>query len=819
MLCDVVDENAPSSRVWAGAWSTDRMVQVWLPSTLVDELSVFWAGRGRSRADVLACYAVCKVWLRRVTGLTARQLAEAAHFATVLSFRESAYPSELTRRLLDGEYRTPTVWLILAWLTMAVIGWLQLFPVVVRRLVEPMRVPVVVSVFDWKAMMVAGWAHVHNAVSHYTEFEPPVVDCLFYHLPVAVFYQCADQVFVSNVVEVALLVVTLGVAGYVFFKNRRLGWLVVTTLVEEVCRHMLAYACGSHVWSSMTLALFDGLLTWRWQAVVEHALLGLVSSCPLQCALLHVVLNVSRRTLLNVPFNAAYWLSNCDAFGGMLDDKGKMRCPQYEGDPYKTTCSQYLYGVGSGGYRPVAYAPNYNNECVAVKARVLALTPHVDLDVMNECIRWLMDNAHRIFRGFWRVKSVTFEKYLERSNASGSVKRQLRRTMQELREAGVDENTPLSPEQLHKWTRRKSFVKVENNVYRTPAGKKPKACRLIQGATPEFICLVGPWVMAYQGVIKKHWGKDNFICFTSGVSNLEAAHVIDVDGWRILEDDVGAFDASVCTQLLSFEAWLMHMFGAPRAVLQLVRANIKTHGYTSKGIKYSRKGMRKSGDPYTSVGNSLLNGLLHLYIYHRLTGCTVYQARERVRMVVQGDDNLLRHVGGKLDWRAWMAKLGFDAVAIYRDNIEDVEFCSNLLYKTRQGLVFSPKPGRVMAKLGYFINPPKKVTGPQLVRGTALGLYNACYHVLPLRVYLDRLLELTDGVVPHRVPIEDWKMRYVRCDLSQDCVTLERRYGWTNLCQEEFQRTVARMQLGQDILCPLFDLLCDRDTSGPKVMF
>lgn len=42
-----------------------------------------------------------------------------------------------------------------------------------------------------------------------------------------------------------------------------------------------------------------------------------------------------------------------------------------------------------------------------------------------------------------------------------------------------------------------------------------------------------------------------------------------------------------------------------------------TKGYTPFGDVYEREGMRKSGDPNTSVGNTIINGLAHMYCFHK----------------------------------------------------------------------------------------------------------------------------------------------------------------------------------------------------------
>jgi hypothetical protein len=121
---------------------------------------------------------------------------------------------------------------------------------------------------------------------------------------------------------------------------------------------------------------------------------------------------------------------------------------------------------------------------------------------------------------------------------------------------GYDEHTVLTKEELYKWTTRSSFVKVENNLYQSPAGITIKAPRMIQGAQPEYIVLVGPWIASLQILMKRRWGLKNFLCFTSGLSASSLAQYVLRKGWKMLEDDLGKFDTSIREEWCHYELWL-----------------------------------------------------------------------------------------------------------------------------------------------------------------------------------------------------------------------------------------------------------------------
>jgi len=490
---------------------------------------------------------------------------------------------------------------------------------------------------------------------------------------------------------------------------------------------------------------------------------------------------------------------------------------------------QFLFFGDSGQYGPNGYASNQVNEEQAVYHRVVKQTTPPDIDRLRELFAWVKEpeNFRELFGKRVKVHSFIPDAYLKGSNASPSVKRILTKTFETLRQAGYDEESILTRSERYSWTTRSSFVKVENNLYCSPAGIKLKAPRMIQGARPEFICLVGPWIAAFQQLIKRRWGLQNFMTFTSGLSPLNCARKIDVPGWRIVEDDLAAYDSSICKEWCEFEVWLCKQFGAPRAVLDLMEANISTHGYTHHGWQYSVQGTRKSGDPYTSLMNSIINGLAHLFIYCTLTGRSVAEARHHIAMILQGDDNALAHSDNcEFPWAKEMARLGFESKAIYRESMYTVEFCSNRLYETNKGWVFGPKPGKVLAKLGYVINPPEGVSRESMMRGIALGLRKQCSFIPPIMCVLDRVLELTEG---HEAYFE--RKRWENFDvvgkpgfeLLQATPSvwygLHEQYGWNSSMQLWLETFMSTFQFGDSLDQTYLNVLFDRDTSADKLIF
>lgn len=496
--------------------------------------------------------------------------------------------------------------------------------------------------------------------------------------------------------------------------------------------------------------------------------------------------------------------------------------------------AQYQVAYDTGAYKPIAFASTLHNEKVAVNNRVLKPTPEPVPAVSSDYVRFVKKNLNALLPHWHKVKPVPFEEYLKHSNASPAVKDLLRKTRLQLDQQGIGRDM-VSDDLAYKWTMRKSFVKVENLCYNSPNienvailneleglamfndRNKPKAPRLIQGASPEFIAIMGPFFMAVQRMIKQIWNKNSPIYFTSGASSKEVAdHVLNGHD-QILEDDVGAFDTSVHSEICELELWTTQKFGCTPLQYQLFKANIKTHGFTQHGIFYKVLGTRKSGDPFTSVYNSLLNGFMHIWAYCTLADKKVEEAMATIRMVLQGDDNVMRHPGPQLDFKFLLRCLGFDCEANYRDSVYDVEFCSNIVYKTTEGLTFGPKIGKVLCKFGYFVNPPQNVDPYSLLRGVALGLRAACSYIPILRAVVERVIKATSNY--QAIFLKTWHgLRYQHMQNGDPGYAVHNRYKLDANTVAEMEKTIQQGDIHMK-LCGMFTVLFDRDTDATPCIF
>jgi hypothetical protein len=314
-------------------------------------------------------------------------------------------------------------------------------------------------------------------------------------------------------------------------------------------------------------------------------------------------------------------------------------------DKRKDYHRQYLAGIGDKMYRPSYLLPSMSNDKIALEARVLKATPVPNPAIVAPFLMWTRRNFWKLFpktryrKGF---KPPEFEEYLKNSNSSPHVKQILRETHAKMSKEGITYDSVLDKRTLRKYNKKAAFLKVENTNHRSMGEVTEKAGRLIQGCQPEYIVLCGPWFQKLQQYIKRDWNKNNFICFTSGVSTHHAAQALNKIPISVkVETDISAFDSSQDIFMAEEEVLWCKKFGAPRAVIDLMRNDITKFGTTFFGWFYSVFGIRCSGKPDTSLFNSIWNGLINCFIICATNGLTIDEARALIIILVQGDDGAM----------------------------------------------------------------------------------------------------------------------------------------------------------------------------------
>jgi len=407
------------------------------------------------------------------------------------------------------------------------------------------------------------------------------------------------------------------------------------------------------------------------------------------------------------------------------------------------------------------------------------------------------------------------EKYIEVSNATPSMKARLREALSDFARLGITYDNGLPPEHRKKWLKTKAFVKTENNLYSGLMGEVEKAPRNISAKDEHYTIGTAPTVVGLQQQIKALWKPPFPLILSSGIEAQPLATWFDKQPGRLVEDDIDWFDRCLHETFLKLEAWMMKRLHAPKLCTDLMDQSIMVRGTTAHGISYGGVDQRQSGTGITYLGNSIWNGCMHLFIVVVDYDVSTHTALVIVVMILCGDDMIMKYIGVAINFKGYMRKFGFQAKAIHRISLEFAEYCSNRFYPVAEGWTMAPKPGRVIAKLGYFISPPTGVDPLALVRGSALGLWNACFAVPPLRAYLERLLQLTYGAEAYRNKFEEWKMQYTPCNATIDTWgALSLIYDWDQGRQKIFEQKLSMMKLGDELDNPLSYLLMDRDTQS-----
>jgi len=351
----------------------------------------------------------------------------------------------------------------------------------------------------------------------------------------------------------------------------------------------------------------------------------------------------------------------------------------------------------------------------------------------------------------------------------------------------------------------KCFVKKEKRIMRVgPTPTKPNAApRLIQGRSVDVKVATGPFTWAYGKKLAKVYNTDGLFLYAGTRSAEEIGHFYDripeeVGGGTWFALDCKRWDRSVGPTPLKMLFKEYKKCGAPIDCLHALKGRDKIRvGVTAGGIMFKRAGQVASGDGDTSGGNSRI----HLVL---LQACAAVKAA-----VVHGDDSMVytNDVDAVL---AQYVSGGFTPVLA-----PDVDFCSSLLWPTRDGSVLGPKIGRVLGKTFYCIH---KFEGGYLpwLRGVCLSLERSCSFVPILRRLIPKLLKLCgEGKVWRESKHEYKSLANASHELCRDTWSfMEARYGLGESDTLAMEAEIDRIHIGTCLTGPQWLKLVHRDAVG-----
>jgi len=297
-----------------------------------------------------------------------------------------------------------------------------------------------------------------------------------------------------------------------------------------------------------------------------------------------------------------------------------------------------------------------------------------------------------------------------------------------------------------------------------------------------------------------------------------------MDGALTLENDFDMWDSSPDEDWWDFLVWMTKWFGAPPAVVQIMRKIAsEVFAFTANGHMYSRVGSWPSGLYPTYLFNSIMNGLFHIFMYSHSKGIPIARALKEVIILLCGDDVVMRYFWNKMiDCAEFFALLGLLCKCFFREDPTKVEFCSSRLYPTDKGWTFIPKVGRVLARFGVFVDPPANVDPLALVKGVCLGLLPSVAPCPPLAAFVEHILKLCGGIEAYEAKNEVWRMNFSdnrNCRAnSESMLALNNAYDWDWGRQREWEEHVHTLALTDTNDHPYAEWFADTDTQGTPVM-
>jgi len=400
--------------------------------------------------------------------------------------------------------------------------------------------------------------------------------------------------------------------------------------------------------------------------------------------------------------------------------------------------------------------------------------------------------------------------------------------------------------------RLRSFMKVEQLLHSSDYEVKDGDSRPIQGGSDEHAVLVGPYIWALYKSLGRHFSKHHpFLFFTSGSNAEDLGEWFDDVGhgdpsWHYVDEDFSRWDSSIIRFGLMLLIWLYRRFGLNEYAIELVVADVRKRGITAFGIVYTVKNTVASGRDDTSGGNSVIHGVVGLYIAHMLAnaGSLDHASRDSLphflertgyRAAVASDDGIYMmrrswthyqgnvvpfHLPTVADWMLH----GLTAQINVRTCSYDIEFCSGRFWPTNHGSVYAVKPGRLLSKLGFYINiSPMHL--PATHRATLLQVRRDFSFLPPVVSFVERQLLLLQ--VPrqsrHLGRVTGYLVHTAPDSPRHECVAgtwemLDHLYGWTSIIQDQLESLLSTVtSLPSFIQFAHIENMVRRDTEVPGV--
>lgn len=275
-----------------------------------------------------------------------------------------------------------------------------------------------------------------------------------------------------------------------------------------------------------------------------------------------------------------------------------------------------------------------------------------------------------------------------------------------------------------KWTDEGRKVKKSDFIYTTHVKKEPqcmysdekneeKAPRTISALAYKYTSALGPYTKAISKFFADSWGHNSPVLYASGKSGLEIGRWMykvekELGSCYYIENDMSRWDKTFSTEFIQLEKEIYQHLGMPEKISRIIEAQKNTVAYTRWGDKYTLEGSRKSGDSNTSIGNSLINAILHADALEKQG----FILGKHYCMAVLGDDNLIvmkkQCVLQLTEVETSLKELGLDPKLKQHSELAKAEFCSGVFFPIVTDNIYSyclaPKLGRWITRIGSTLN-------------------------------------------------------------------------------------------------------------------
>jgi len=275
------------------------------------------------------------------------------------------------------------------------------------------------------------------------------------------------------------------------------------------------------------------------------------------------------------------------------------------------------------------------------------------------------------------------------------------------------------------------FVKMEAYVGKVWSDFKP---RIIQCRITDFQMMVGPFFYSVSKYLFSVFGPESSLVYDNGLDAVQLGSIVSqmfMTYGVVFESDVSNWDGSIHESMKEMEMWFLENV-CPRMFVhwRIIKDHwIKVWG-KCRGVRFSTRFGRRSGDMWTSCFNTFLNLMITTFVVFNIQDGVVPEFRDRIKLVAKGDDNFFSCLEDRmLSWVQEYHELGMKVKIFRRTKYQDLEYCSGKFYDTFSGLKWGVKPFRTLAKFGLNLHSHSVKIHKRLLLGTAISMLPIAGHV------------------------------------------------------------------------------------------